>query len=357
MILVGVFHAAALASAETAQKSIAIIATGGTIAGVSTSDGGAYRSGAVGVDAMLDAVPHLRDLARFTTVQVSNIGSQDMTDEAWLALGAEIKKQIEANHVDGVVVTHGTDTLEETAFFLDMTFPSTVPIVLTAAMRPSDALGADGPSNLLDAVRTALSPNARRLGVLVVTNGAIHSARRVTKSHTENVGAIASRNGGLLGEIVEAKPEFYRPLPKRPESKGKRLAIPATLSRVDIILSYADVDPAIVDFFVERGAKGLILAGVGNGNTRKPMIDALARASAAGIIVVRSSRLMDGWVSRNIEIDDDALGFVAARDLNPAKARVLLKFALEKTRDPAAIQRWFDCPAPTASGECLDGAN
>jgi L-asparaginase len=160
-----------------------------------------------------------------------------------------------------------------------------------------------------------------------------------------------------LGEIVEAKPEFYRPLPKRPESKGKRLAIPATLSRVDIILSYADVDPAIVDFFVERGAKGLILAGVGNGNTRKPMIDALARASAAGIIVVRSSRLMDGWVSRNIEIDDDALGFVAARDLNPAKARVLLKFALEKTRDPAAIQRWFDCPAPTASGECLDGAN
>jgi len=351
LCLVGI---SAHARGDEPDKSIALLATGGTIAGVTTSAGGAYQSGVVGAEAMLLSVPQLESLARFITVQVANIGSQDMTDEVWLDLAREVKAQIDGGEVSGIVITHGTDTLEETAFFLDLLFPSTIPIVLTAAMRPSDSLGADGPFNLLTAVKTALAEDAARLGVLVVMNGKIHAARRVTKTHTENVAAMASIGGGALGEIVEGEPVFFRPLPKRPEFLVDEWKIPDALPRVDILYSHAGMNAGLVEFLVADGAEGIVLAGVGNGNARQPVITALAKAVASDVVVVRSSRLMSGWVSRNVEIDDEALGFVVSRDLNPAKARALLKLAVMNTRNPTDIQRLFDCALPTFLGTCLE---
>src|SRR5271170_5809120 len=200
-----------VASAQTKQlPNIVILATGGTIAGAAaTGTQAAYTSGAVTIDAMLAAVPGIRDLANIKGEKISNVGSQDITLDLMLTLAKRINVLLAQNDIDGVVVTHGTDTMEETAFFLNLVVKSQKPVVLVGSMRPSTAVSADGPLNLFDAVAVAGDPNARSRGVLVVMNDWIHAAHSLTKTSTTDVQTFMSPLRGLVGVTAYGKNDFY----------------------------------------------------------------------------------------------------------------------------------------------------
>jgi len=322
---------------------VVVLATGGTIAATAAGGGSpGYTSGALDIDALLRAVPQARELARISGVQVASIGSQDMDDALWLELSREVESAAAREDTAGVVVTHGTDTLEETAFFLNLVVKSAKPVVLTGAMRPATALSADGPLNLYNALALAASPDARGRGVLVVANDLIHGAREVTKTNTLFVQAFESPDRGALGVMHFGR---FRPFrePERRHTTGSAFRVEGLdgLPRVDVVYAHAGMRGDLIEAAVELGADGLVLAGVGNGNASGAALAALARARERGVVVVRSTRASAGAVIRNYEIDDDALGFVVADGLNPAKARVLLKLALTRTRDPVAIQESF----------------
>jgi L-asparaginase len=336
--------ARAVAQAGGRLPNIVVLATGGTIAGAAASDVQAgYTSGQVGVDQLLAAVPQAKQLAVLRGEQIANIGSQDMNDEVWLKLAIRINELVAMPDVDGVVVTHGTDTIEETAYFLNLVVKSSKPVVLTAAMRPSTALSADGPLNFYNAVAVAASKAAAGHGVLVVVNDWIHGASSLTKTSTTAVQTFLSPLSGLIGTVAYGVIEFYRgPVGKHTATSIFAVDKGTALPRVDIIMAYENMDGAIIDAAVAAGAKGVVIAGVGNGNMTKPALDALAKHAKNGIVCVRSSRVATGQVGRNVEVDDDKLGLVASLGLNPQKARVLLRLALTKTRDTREIQRYFD---------------
>jgi len=336
----------ARASAQAGGKlpTVVVLATGGTIAGAAASDVQAgYTSGQVGVDQLLAAVPQAKKLAVLRGEQIANIGSQDMNDEVWLKLAIRINELVAMPDVDGVVVTHGTDTIEETAYFLNLVVKSSKPVVLTAAMRPSTALSADGPLNFYNAVAVAANKAAAGHGVLVVVNDWIHGASSLTKTSTTAVQTFLSPLSGLIGTVAYGVIEFYRgPVGKHTTTSIFTVDKGTALPRVDIIMAHENMDGAIIDAAVAAGAKGVVIAGVGNGNMTKPALDALAKHAKNGIVCVRSSRVATGQVGRNVEVDDDKLGLVASLGLNPQKARVLLRLALTKTRDTKEIQRYFD---------------
>ena len=332
-------------AAEQAKKPhIVILATGGTIAGsAETQTQAGYTSGQVGVDVLLKAVPQLEKLARVTGEQVSNVGSQDMNDAIWLKLARRVNEILAEDDVDGVVITHGTDTLEETAYFLDLVVHSRKPVVLTAAMRPSTALSADGPLNIYNAVAAAADPDAVGRGVLVAINDDIHDARSLTKTSTTDVQTFLSPERGLIGVSLYGKNDWFR-FPYKRHTYKSELSVEGVdaLPRVDVLYITAGVSPDLVDCAVEHGAKGIVTAGVGNGNMTSEELEAVKRAVAKGVVVVRSSRVTFGFTGRNVEINDDEVGTVASGDLNPAKARILLKLVLLKTSDPVKIQDYFD---------------
>ncbi len=329
---------------EKKLPSVVVLATGGTIAGAAASDVQAgYTSGQVGVEQLLAAVPQTKKLARLRGEQISNIGSQDMNDEVWLKLANRINELVASPDVDGVVITHGTDTIEETSYFLTLVVKSKKPVVLTAAMRPSTALSADGPLNFYNAVAVAADPDAAGRGVLVVVNDWIHDAASLTKTSTTAVQTFLSPQRGLLGVVAYGDAEFYRfPVGKNTTSSEFSIDGVKTLPRVDIIYAHENMDGVLIDAAAAAGAKGIVVGGVGNGNMTKPALDALARQAKKGIVCVRASRVPTGRVGRKVEVDDDALGFVASDDLNPAKARVLLRLALLKERSNADLQRIFN---------------
>ncbi len=347
----GVFCAALLAVAllcggvAAADKpGIVILATGGTIAGsAETRTQAGYASGQVGVDVLIDAVPQINALARISGEQVANVGSQDMSDAIWLKLAARVNELLQQAEVDGVVITHGTDTLEETAYFLNLTVHSDKPVVMTAAMRPSTALSADGPLNIYNAVAVAADPEARGRGVLVVANDDIHGARALTKTSTTDVQTFQSPEKGLVGVSLYGDNTFYR-RPYRRFGTGSEFSVAGvgTLPRVDVIYINADVSADLISSAVANGARGIVTAGVGNGNMTSAALKAVEQAIREGVVVVRSTRLPSGSVGRNVEIDDDQVGTVASGELNPAKARVLLKLALLESTDPAQIQTYFN---------------
>ena len=331
-------------TAQGKKPKVVILATGGTIAGsaaASTSAG--YQSGAVAVDALIAAVPTLKDIADVSGEQIASIGSQDMNDEVWLKLGKRVNEILAKPDVAGVAITHGTDTMEETSYFLNLVVKSDKPVVLTGSMRPSTAMSADGPLNIYNAVAIAADPTAKGRGVLVTVDDDIHSGHDIVKTHTTDVGTMASGEAGLIGATLFGKQTWYRK-PVAVNTKASEFSIDgvSALPRVDIIYAHANMSPDIVASAVEHGAKGIILAGVGDGNCTAPALDALKEAIAKGVIVVRSSRTNGGIIRRNIEIDDDKTGTVASIELNPAKARVLLQLALLKTKDAKAIQGYFD---------------
>jgi L-asparaginase len=323
--------------------NVVVLATGGTIAGAAATDVQAgYTSGQVGVEQLLAAVPQAKKLANLKGEQISNIGSQDMNDEVWLKLARRINELLAKSDVDGIVITHGTDTIEETAYFLNLVVKSKKPVVLTAAMRPSTALSADGPLNFYNAVAIAANKDAAGRGVLVVVNDWIHGAASLTKTSTTAVQTFLSPLRGLIGTVAYGDAEFYRgPVGKNTAESEFSLDGVTALPRVDIVMAYENMDGALIDAAVAAGAKGVVIAGVGNGNMTQAALNALAAQAKKGIVCVRSSRVATGNVGRNVEVDDDKLGLVASLDLNPQKSRVLLRLALTKTQDPKRIQKFF----------------
>jgi L-asparaginase len=332
-----------LTVAEGKKPNIVILATGGTIAGAAaTGTQAGYTSGAVTIDAMIAAVPGITDLATIKGEQISNVGSQDMSFDIMLALAKRINQLLATPQVDGIVVTHGTDTMEETAFFLNLVVKSDKPVVMVGSMRPSTAVSADGPLNLFNAVGVAADPNAKGRGVLVVMNDWIHGAHSLTKTNTTAVQTFMSPLRGLVGVASYGKNDFYcTPQWKHTTSSEFNIADVTKLPRVDILFAYADMPGDLIDASVANGAKGIVLAGVGNGNVNKVSLEAAEKAAKEGVVIVRSSRVATGTVGRNVEVNDDEMGFVASDELNPQKSRILLMLALLKPRTPAEIQRLF----------------
>ena len=329
--------------AQTKKPNVVILATGGTIAGAAaTGTQAGYTSGAVTIDAMLAAVPSVKDMANVKGEQISNVGSQDMSFEIMLAVAKRINALGPSNDVDGIVITHGTDTMEETAYFLNLVVKTEKPVVMVGSMRPSTAVSADGPLNLYNAVGVAIDPNARARGVLVVMNDWIHAAHSLTKTSTTAIQTFMSPLHGVVGVASYGKNDFYNAPVWRHTTKSEfDVAGVSKLPRVDVILAYADMPSDLIDASVTNGAKGIVIAGVGNGNMNKASLEAAARAAKKGVIVVRSSRVATGSVGRNVEVNDDELGFIASDELNPQKARVLLSLALLKPHSKEQLQNLF----------------
>jgi L-asparaginase len=335
--------AAGAASAQSTLPTVVVLATGGTIAGAAASDvQAAYTSGQVGVQQLLAAVPQAKKLANMRGEQISNIGSQDMNDEVWLKLAKRVNELVAMPDVNGIVITHGTDTIEETAYFLNLVVKSRKPVVLTAAMRPSTALSADGPLNFYNAVAVAANKDAAGRGVLVVINDWIHGASSLTKTSTTAVQTFLSPLTGLIGTVAYGEIDWNRgPVGKNTSGSEFSLDGVTALPRVDIIMAYENMDGALIDAAAAAGAKGIVIAGVGNGNMTASALAALGKQAKNGIVCVRSTRVATGRTGRNVEVNDDKEGFVASLDLNPQKSRVLLRLALLKKRSNADLQRLF----------------
>jgi len=328
-----------------ALPKIKVLATGGTIAGAQATQADAgYKSGTFSVDDLIKAVPQLTNIAVLSGEQVANIGSQTMNHEVWLKLAARCNELLKQNDVDGIVITHGTDTLEETGYFLSLLVKSDKPVVLVCAMRPATGISADAPMNLYNGVALAGSLAARGRGPLVVINDTIHYAREVQKMHTTLLNAFESPNRGVAGVMNTGKIYFYSQNTTRHTTKSefslKGLTL-ENLPRVEIVYSYANFDGKLIDAAVADGAKGIVLAGVGDGNTTDDALAALERAAKKGVAVVRCSRTAAGVADRNIEVDDDKLGFIAGMELNAQKARILLMLGLTKTTDVKKLQQFF----------------
>jgi L-asparaginase len=342
--VVAVLASAQLASAAGKNKAnVVILATGGTIAGAAaTGTQAGYTSGAVNIDTMIAGVPGITDLANIKGEQISNVGSQDITFDIMLKLAKRINELAKSPGVDGFVITHGTDTMEDTAFFLNLTVKTDKPVVMVGSMRPSTAVSADGPLNLYNAVGVAADPKAAGRGVLVVMNDWIQGAHSLTKTSTTAVQTFMSPLRGLVGTANYGKNDYFNnPEWKHTTQTEFDITGVTTLPRVDIIYASADMSPDLIDCAVTNGAKGIVIAGVGNGNINKVSVTAAANAVKKGAVVVRSTRVATGSVGRNVELNDDELGFIASDELNPQKARILLTLALLKTRTPAQLQQLF----------------
>jgi L-asparaginase len=327
-----------------AKPTVMILATGGTIAGAQPKEGEAgYKSGSFSVDALIKGVPGMEKVAVVKGEQIASIGSQDMNDAVWIKLARRVNELQAQPDVTGIVITHGTDTMEETGYFLNLVVKGDKPVVLVGSMRPATAISADGPMNLYNGTAVAVDPAARGRGVLCVLNDDIHYARESTKTNATSLQTFASPNRGKAGIVLFGKASFYSPpVPKHTSGSAFAGNVPDALPIVSIVYAHANVGKEPVEAAVAAGAKGIVLAGVGDGNATAPMIEALAAAAKKGVVVVRSTRVGTGTVARNVELDDDKLGFVAALELNPPKARVLLQQALTKTTDIKAIQKYFE---------------
>jgi L-asparaginase len=339
---------AAQSPAAAARPTVWVLSTGGTIAGTGSSptDLSNYKAGALAGQALVDAVPQIAAIADVKVEQVANVSSSDITLDVWLTLAKRINRILADDPaVAGVVVTHGTNTLEETAYFLNLTVKSDRPVVLVGSMRPATAISADGPLNLLNAVRTAIARDARGKGALVVMNDEINGARDVTKTNTYRVETFRSPELGALGYVDEDKVAFYRASTRRHTVASEfDVSTLTQLPKVDIVYSHVEADTAMIDTVVARQAKGLVLAGTGAGALSKAEMAAMTALSklpaTARPVIVRSSRVGNGRVIGRP--DWDAIGTVPADNLNPQKARVLLMLALTRTTDPREIRRIFD---------------
>ncbi|MCL1960215.1 MAG: asparaginase, partial [Desulfovibrionaceae bacterium] len=298
----------------------------------------AYRAAVLPVHDLMAAAPGLADLADLQAEQLLQIDSADFTDERLLQLARRVAALCAQDDVDGVVITHGTDTLEESAYFLHLTAPSRKPIVLTGAMRAATALSADGPANLLAAVAVAAHPSSAGRGALVVMEGEIHSARDVAKTHTLRLGALASPYGPL-GLLVEGAPRWYRAL-ARPHTADSEFDI----NRIDalplagIVAGHGNMRREVYDAWAAAGARAIVHAGVGGGTVPGYLAPALRELCQRGVLIVRASRTGAGPVIRNASFDDDACGSVTADDQSPPRARLLAALALTRWQDAGQVQ-------------------
>lgn len=330
------------------KKEIVLIGTGGTIAGKASSNADltGYVSGALQMADVLAAVPRLNEYGPYRDIQFSNIDSSDMTVNHWLRLSKLVQKELAKDSVGGVVIMHGTDTMEETAYFLNLTVHTTKPIVMVGAMRPATALGADGPVNLLQAVQVCREREMARenlgekanFGVLVVMNGHIHNSRIMTKRYTTNVDSFGSLNGGILGMVQDdyvywQQQPYHLHTAKTPFDISDKDYLP----RVEILYPYVGISKDIVDSYMQDDIEGLVIAGMGHGTISAPIREAL-KANRA--VKVKASRTWNGAVSA---ISTDAeLDLISSGTLTPLKARILLMLALTVTDDIAKIKEMFD---------------
>lgn len=320
--------------------NLLILATGGTIAGkAGSATRHDYRPGQIGIDEYLRQVAELGLNATLTGKQIANIGSEDIGPEIWAKLHAEISAAINDPSIDGVIITHGTDTVEETAFLLDLTLPATKPVVLVGAMRPADAVGYDGLRNFANAVRVAGDSQASGRGVLVVMGDRVFAARDVRKARTRGTDAFRGFPRDSIGLVTPSALDWFG-APWRVD-EAARFAFTQDLPDVPILTVHAGMRPDYVARLVRPETGGVVVAGVGEGNMPDPVRDALVALAAKGMPIVRSSRLDEGLVDR--EPEDDPNRFVAARALNPQKARMLLALLIaDGVTEPSAIQSEFD---------------
>lgn len=326
---------------------VIILGTGGTIAGRGSSplQTAGYTAGELSVAELTAAVPGLEQIAKITGEQVCNVASSALTTDTWLELGRRVNDVFRNQpEVSGIVVTHGTDTLEETAYFLHLVTQSTKPVVLVGAMRPATAISPDGPMNLANAVRVAATPAAAGLGVLVVMNDEIHSARDVSKTHANQLHTFRSHDLGALGSVDNGIVSIYH-APTRKHTWQTEFAVNQlpVLPRVDVVYTYVGSDHVAVEALVAVGAKGIVLAGAGAAHTTPATRAALRQAQRQGVFIVRATRVGTGRILPIKQSDLPQNDFIGADTLNPQKARVLLMLALTRTNNPAEIQRMFDC--------------
>lgn len=321
---------------------ILVLGTGGTIAGAGSSvTGAAYRAGGLALEELVGHLTALGLDVPLVPQEIARIGSQDIGWSEWRALHAACKKALADPAVAGIIITHGTDTAEETGFLLDLTLPTTKPIVLVGAMRPADAVGADGMRNFANAVKVASDPAAAGRGVMLVMGDAVLAVRDARKAATSSIDAFRSFPRGPLARVTPARLDWFSPAHRAGEAA--RYPFPEALPRVAILTAGAGMDAQPVRTLLGIGCKGIVLAGMGQGNAPARVIASLAEAAASGVPVVRSTRVDEGLVDRNVEVDDDRLGFVAARALGPARARVLLMVLIANgITDAASLQAAFD---------------
>ncbi len=326
-----------------AKPKVRILATGGTIAGIAgSSTSSVYTAGQVGVQTLLAAVPQIQELAEVSGEQFANMASQDMTDAIWLRLAKRINHLLEEEDYDAVVVTHGTDTMEETAYFLNLTVKSDKPVILVGSMRPSNSLSADGPINLYNAVAAAISPDSRGMGVLCCMNNKLLDAKTVIKTHTIDSDTFEGGPSGIIGYVHNSQAYYLQePLNKHTEDSEFDISDLDELPKVGIVYGYANASPLPMQAFVDAGFDGIVLAGVGDGNFHKDVFEVAVKAQQKGIQIVRSSRCPTGPTCLDGEVDDARYHFVASLDLNPQKSRILLMLALTRTRDWQQIQQYF----------------
>ncbi|MCS4510912.1 asparaginase [Xylophilus ampelinus] len=341
-----------LASAQTpppaapaaAKPNVVILATGGTIAGAGASSvkSASYAAAKVAVDKLILGLPELATIANVRGEQTFQIASESFTNDALLTLARRVSALAKQPDVNGIVVTHGTDTLEETAYFLHLTVHTDKPIVVVGSMRPGTALSADGALNLYDAVSVAGSKDAAGKGVLVTMNDEIQSGRDVAKLVNLKTEAFKSQ-WGPLGMVIKGKNYWFRSLAKRHTSQSEfDIDQIGALPVVEIAYGYGNVPRSATDGVgATPGLQAIVHAGTGNGSVADRVVPALQELRAKGINVIRSSRVPAGFVLRNAEQPDDKYDWVVAHDLNPQKARILAMVAMTKTRDPKELQRIF----------------
>ncbi len=332
------------ASVQQQEKpNVYILATGGTIAGAASSNTQmtGYKAGALAIDVLLNAVPEINAFANVKGEQIASIGSESMTVEIWLKLAKRINELLKSDNVDAVVITHGTDTLEETAYFLNLVVKSDKPVILIGAMRPATAMSADGPVNILNAVKLASTKDAKGRGVMIAMNDAINGARDVTKTNTLRVDTFQSHELGYLGYFEGGNPVFYKQSTRMHTDKTEfDVTALKDLPRVDIIYSHVNDDGKMAEAAIANGAKGIVHAGTGNGSIHANTEPALYDAAKKGIVVVRAARVPYGPTIVSDAAWEKA-GFINAGTLSPQKARILLQLALTKTNDPKVIAEMF----------------
>ena len=333
----------AAAPAAGPKANVVVLATGGTIAGAgaSATNSATYTAAKVPVDKLLAGLPELAQIANVRGEQVFQIASESFTNDNLLVLAKRVSALSKQADVDGIVITHGTDTLAETAYFLSLTVHTDKPIAVVGSMRPGTALSADGALNLVNAISVAGAKDARGKGVFVTMNDEINTARDVNKDINIQTGAFKSQ-WGPLGMVVEGKNYWFRNPAKRHTNQSEfNIDNITALPQVDIVYAYGNVQPTAVNALVASGAKAIIHAGTGNGSVADRMVKPLQDARAKGTIIVRSSRVPYGFVLRNAEQPDDKYDWVVAHDMRPEKARILTMLALIRGADTRTLQRMF----------------
>ncbi|CAN7229280.1 asparaginase [Variovorax sp. LjRoot84] len=335
--------ASAIAHAQQSLPNVVILATGGTIAGAGASavNSATYAAAKVPVDKLIAGLPEISKVANVRGEQVFQIASESFTNDNLMVLAKRVSALSKQADVDGVVITHGTDTLEETAYFLNLVVRTSKPIIVVGSMRPGTALSADGALNLFDAVNVAASKDAGGKGVLVTMNDEIQSGRDVSKVVNIKTEAFKSQ-WGPLGMIVEGKNYWFRAPVKRHTTQSEfNIDEITALPAVDIVYGYGSVPATAIDALGKSGVKALIHAGTGNGSVADRIVPVLQKLRGDGVQIIRTSRVSDGFVIRNAEQPDDKYDWVVAHDLKPQKARILAMVALTKTNDPKQLQRIF----------------